>query len=479
MKNFVSTVLLVVACGAAIFLSLPAGRPANAQSEEVSELNRGQLQAMIAEAEAAFEADPENVDQRVALASLHYQAGHFEAAYDLVEPVFDSSPEATNLVVNLEYLFGHYDRAEALIRQVIENNPMNFEAQVIGHITLSKIYYHTNRFAQAQEAVDLIEQIRAMGGQLELSGLEELLTWMVSFNEPPYQIDWDGKTETVLPFVVTDPLPVIQVEINGTPIYAIIDTGGAPFILDTELAASLELETVASFMGSYGGGLESETGFARADSLTLGDITIDSVPIMTLPVAEMTATPDFPHTIQGILTTNVLEQFLGTIDYPSDQLILRPKTDEALDALRQQNAGKAVAEVPFYLAETHHMMAKGTLNGDNDMTFFVDLGLANEGAMSAPIQTLEHLAIPVPEMIFDENNRGGGGAYASGNFPIDVLGLGPLRQEDMLGEYGSMTPETYWEKGFIQDGLISHRFLRHYAWTIDFTNRVMIFATPE
>jgi hypothetical protein len=57
--------------------------------------------------------------------------------------------------------------------------------------------------------------------------------------------------------------------------------------------------------------------------------------------------------------------------------------------------------------------------------------------------------------------------------------LGTLRQEDLLGEYGSQAPESYWEKGFIQDGLISHQFLKHYAWTIDFTNRVMLFVEPE
>ncbi|MBN1284875.1 MAG: aspartyl protease family protein [Anaerolineae bacterium] len=479
MRNSVSIVLLVVAYSAAVFLLLSAGRLTDAQSEETPELNRGQLQAMVAEAEAAFEADPENIDRRVALATLHYQAGHFETARDLVAPVFESSLEATNLMVNLEYLFGHYDRAEELVRQVMANNPLDFEARIIGQIVLSKIYYHTNRFAQAQEALDLIEQVRAMGGKLELPGLEELLTWMHSFGEPPYQIDWGGKTETVLPFVMTDPLPVIQVEVNGTPIYAIIDTGGAAFILDTELAASLGVETAASLMGTYGGGLQGETGFAEIDSLTLGDVTISSVPTMTLPVAEMTATPDFPYTIQGILTTSILEQFLGTIDYPSSRLILRPKTGAALAALQQQNAGKTVAEVPFYLAETHYMMVKGTLNGDDDLTFFVDSGLVDEGAMSAPIQTLEYLGIPVPETVFSTDNRGGGGAYASGNFPIAVLGLGSLRQEGVLGEYGSMAPETYWEKGFIQDGLVSHRFLRRYAWTIDFTNRMMIFAVPE
>ena len=61
---------------------------------------------------------------------------------------------------------------------------------------------------------------------------------------------------------------------------------------------------------------------------------------------------------------------------------------------------------------------------------------------------------------------------------IDELALGSLSQEDLLGEYGTVTPDGYWNPaGFIQDGLISHNFLRQYdSWTMDFSEMVYYFA---
>ncbi|MCK6581372.1 MAG: aspartyl protease family protein [Anaerolineae bacterium] len=474
MKHLFPIGLLVALGIIGVILLFTVSRTLSAQT--TTTMNRGQLQEAIAQAETAFNAAPENLDQRVALATLHYQSGHFETAHDLIEPVYNTSLAATELMVKLEYLFGHYDRAEAITRQAMTDNPLNIEIQLAGQMMLTNIYYHTNRFAQIQDSINLIQQIRAAGGQLDLRGVEEWLTWLSSFSDSPYSVNWGTVEQTVLPFLATDPLPVVTVEVNGIAINAIIDTGGAAFILDTALAASLGLEISASMPQTYGGGLQADTGLTRIDSLTLGDITLHNVPVMTLGVTEATNGLQYGYPIQAIVSTNVLEQFLATIDYPSGRLILRPKTDAALDAVQQQNAGSVVTEVPFYLADVHQMMVKGTLNTEQDMTFFVDSGLAHAAAISAPIQTLEYLGIPIPETVLDEANRGGGGAFPSGSFSVDVLGIGSLQQENVLGEYGAMTPETYWANDFIQDGLISHNFLRRYAWTIDFTNRVMIFA---
>ena len=71
---------------------------------------------------------------------------------------------------------------------------------------------------------------------------------------------------------------------------------------------------------------------------------------------------------------------------------------------------------------------------------------------------------------------GGGGAWASAQFPIEEVGMGALRQSDKTGEYGALPPESYMRLGFVQDGLISHQFLREYAWTLDFDRMVMVFT---
>jgi hypothetical protein len=188
------------------------------------------------------------------------------------------------------------------------------------------------------------------------------------------------------------------------------------------------------------------------------------------------------YTLDGIITTGVLKQFLSTIDYRNGQLILRPRTEGGKQALEQELEGHAVSEVPFTLALTHMMMARGTLNDQENLTCFVDSGLADEegAGFIAPIQTLNYVDVPVPETSVDLDSVGGlgGNEFATGYFPIEELGLGSLAQKDLLGEYGTLTDDSYWNPaGFIQDGLISHNFLRQYSsWTLDFADMVYYFA---
>jgi hypothetical protein len=111
------------------------------------------------------------------------------------------------------------------------------------------------------------------------------------------------------------------------------------------------------------------------------------------------------------------------------------------------------------------------------LLFHVDSGLAGEPAFAAPRQTLEYVGIPVPEVeVRGDVIGGGGGGFATGTFSIAELGLGDLLQSDLVGSFGSLPPQSFMMHGFIQDGLISHNFLRAYSWTLDFDRMMMVFA---
>lgn len=208
---------------------------------------------------------------------------------------------------------------------------------------------------------------------------------MKSFGEEsPCQIEWNGTNETIVPFLMTDPLPLLPVEIPGEQIYALIDTGGDTFIRDSEIADSIGIQPISSFMGAFAGGTQAEVALAKADSIKIGNVTLMSVPIMLLPTQGLSEEPiDGQYTISGILGTKVLQQFLSSIDYVNGQLILREKSEESKLAFQNEIEGKTVTEVPFCLASTYFMMAKGTLNDKDELTFFVDSCLASQADCSA------------------------------------------------------------------------------------------------
>jgi hypothetical protein len=65
-----------------------------------------------------------------------------------------------------------------------------------------------------------------------------------------------------------------------------------------------------------------------------------------------------------------------------------------------------------------------------------------------------------------------------GRFPVRSVGLGPLVQHDASGLYG-VFPEAWSEvAGISLHGILSHGFLRHYSWTLDFERMTMSFAPP-
>jgi hypothetical protein len=430
--------------------------------------SRSELMEMVKAAEAAHAASPGDADARLEYARLTYQSGDFVGALDLLEPlVATSRSEGTEptvdtllLAARIKYLLGRYGEAEELLHRVLAIEPGNPSA-------LSKlvfVYYQTNQYDKCRTL-----PADAMGG-MKLPHLD----LMLAFEDEPYRAVWEEGDAATVPFLVTDPLPVIEVEVDGRKVTALVDTGGDCFILDPGIASELGIEVVASMMGMFAGGMEAEVGFARAKTLRLGGVTLHSVPISVLPTGGMEIGG---HRLEGIVGTGVLKQFLSTLDYPNDRLVLRSPSGRSAAEFAPGPGGSVLDEVPFYLQSTHFLMARGSLNGVDGLTFHVDSGLAGTAAFGAPRQTLEYVGIPVPQVeAHPENVGGGGGGFATGTFEIAELGLGELRQANLVGSFGGLPPQSFMMLGFIQDGLISHNFLSQYAWTLDFERMVMVFT---
>jgi hypothetical protein len=423
---------------------------------------RAQLTEWLDAAREERSANPEDVDAAMRLARLTYEAGDFDGAWGLLNGLVagsDPDVKALMLAARTEYLLGHYDRAEELLGRVLANEPDDSSALRL----LALVYYQTNRYDKCRALPLVAENVRFP--HLDL---------MLAFDDQPYRAEWQTGDETEVPFLATDPLPVVEVVVNGRRVTALIDTGGDTFVLDPGVAEELGIEIVASMTGMFAGGMEAEVGLARAKSLRLGGVTLRSVPIAVLPTASMELGG---HRLEGIVGTQVLKQFVSTLDYPNGRLVLRDPGGETAAAFREGHAERVLDEVPFYLDSTHFLLAHGSLNGFDGLLFHVDSGLAGEPAFAAPRQTLEYVGIPVPEVeVRGDVIGGGGGGFATGTFSIAELGLGDLLQSDLVGSFGSLPPQSFMMHGFIQDGLISHNFLRAYSWTLDFDRMMMVFA---
>jgi hypothetical protein len=454
----------------AIILAV-VGVAAVSRAAEQKTRTRDDVLAALAVAEQTLAAQPDNAPARQQLARLLYESGDFWRAAEVIQPALSLasvSPEAILLAAELEYLLGHYAQAESLYRDLLAHAQADSQSRVKAKVALGFIYYQTNRFDRFKEL--------EFGQGVEFPGDKVIR----SFERPPYGLTWHGEERlSELPFLMTDPLPVMTVEYDARPVHVLFDTGADMCILDSELAEKFGIKEESWTVGAFGGGKLGKMGYGKLRSVKVGNVSLADVPIWIMPTQRFSAAfADGEYPIGGIIGTALVRQFLATLDYEHGKLVLRERSARARDELRKQLDDRIAAEVPFVLTSTHWMMARGSLNGRDGLTFFVDSGLAADAAFAAPPQTLRYVGIPEPvKKLAPGAIGGGGGAWASGEFAIQALGLGPLRQQQLKGEFGSMAAGTYWQNGFIQDGLISHGFLRKYdSWTIDFDAMTYLFA---
>jgi len=119
------------------------------------------------------------------------------------------------------------------------------------------------------------------------------------------------------------------------------------------------------------------------------------------------------------------------------------------------------------MAGDHYMVAWGTINKSQPMLLLVDTGLAGAG-FTCPESTLKEAGIQLREGLADEG-IGGGGKVKAVPFVVEELTFGSAREHNVQGVYAGVFPfENAF--GFRVGGLISHRFFRPYALTLDFTS---------
>lgn len=447
----------------------PAAQPAPAGDTRT----RADVLRELAGAERAHRQRPSDAAATLAYGKLLLQAGEFWTARDLMAPLAqkaDASDEILDLGARLEQLTGRYDAALALYDRLIAARAGKGSAQVMAMVGKMFVHYQRDDFA-GMAALPFPAGVELPNVKLAkaFEGRE------------PYRPEWhDEARVTEVPFAALDPLPQFPIEVNGVPLRMIYDTGGDILILDDEVAAALGVTSVASAMGTFGGGLQSQIGFGKVDRVKIGGVTLHDVPVMILAAKRFTFDQRFP--VAGVFGTALTRQFLSTLDYRNQKLVLWERTPANAAKVRRELGDRLAAEIPFATYGTHVMYAKGSLDGKDGLTYFIDSGLASDALFTAPRQTLEYAGIPIPETKIDEKGVGGGGGrFATGPFAIRSLSLGPLRQTDATGSYGARAPESYWggSRGFIEDGLISHRFLKRYgSWTLDFDSMTYLFEKP-
>ncbi len=423
--------------------------------------HRGDVENELGPIEEVFRSAPDNNNSR-AYADILFKLGNIWQADDVIAPLATASSsnlDDLQLGARISLMMSDYDRAEMLFERLRDLADADSEAYVAAIQGLVMVYYQTNQYHKTR--------------MIELDGDERrstLLTFMQRFEGEPYQIEWATSERVAhLPiindFTVPGALPLMKLEINGHPVEFILDTGGDRLYIDESVAERVGIRNIAERRSRYAytGGESVNEPLGVAETVTMGEVTLNNVPVVVAKWKAMGPTSD------GVVTTQVLKQFLSTVDYENKRITFREKSDASLAQLLDSFGDDRPHQMPFFMSATHLMYTKGSLNGHEGMNMFMDSGLASSMPLVILDETVEFLGLA-------KNDIPGTNYYWS---PVNSHGIGSLLRGagQALGNV-LVEENSYWRQGFIFDALISHQYLRHLgSWTIDFDS--MTYYFPE
>jgi Aspartyl protease/Tetratricopeptide repeat len=411
---------------------------------------------------ATGEATPKPNQSEIDSADRLFQGGKFAEAGKLYSQIVAKNPKNYSAALQLgriALLSNRLDDAQKWLEKAITLKPADTDAKVM----LAEVFYRRDDFQKAAAALNgvdvasnklIIEQYPC----LNVAKLESFK------GQTPYELHGNG-TSTRLKFVRTDPLPVVNVRVNGgDEVTFFIDTGGSEVALDTEFAKKLGVPQFSSVQGTFSGGQHAEVQLGRIESLTVGDWTVKNVPTAMLPLRQLSEGLGVKQ-INGIIGTTLFYHFLATMDYPHGELVLRRKDAKSLEEFKK-SSDKRVA-VPIWMASDHFMVGWGRVETLPPSLLFVDTGLVGAGVKLAE-SVIKEAGIKLEENKAAEG-AGGGGTLKIVPYTVHQLSFGDIKEENVPGLYDGPFP---WENmfGFHLAGMVGHDFFKPYAVTFDFQN---------
>ena len=418
---------------------------------------------IIATGSFSGQATPQPRQSEIDSADQLFQAGKFAEAGKLYSQIVTQNPKdysATLQLGRIALVSNRLDDAQKWLAKAIALQPGNADAKVM----LAEVFYRRDDFQKAAAALNGVD---VSSNKLIIEQYPTLnVAKLESFKgQTPYELHGTG-TSTRVKFVKTDPLPVVNVRVNGgDEVTFFIDTGGSEVALDTEFAKELGVPQFGAVQGTFSGGQHAEVQLGRIESLTVGDWTVKNVPTAMLPLRQLSEGLGVKQ-INGIIGTTLFYHFLATMDYPRGELVLRRKDAKSLEEFTAKSSGKRVV-VPIWMASDHFMVGWGRVETLPPSLLFVDTGLVGAGAKLAE-SVIKEAGIKLDESKATEG-AGGGGTLKIVPYTVRQLSFGDVKEENVPGLYDGPFP---WENsfGFHLAGMVGHDFFKPYAVTFDFQN---------
>jgi len=207
---------------------------------------------------------------------------------------------------------GRFDEARRHLREALDLGPTRDIYAAVAW-DLSQVEYLTNNFATS---LDWAETARDHGLAIKQWHLDYLTSLATT---PVYS--FRGTVSDEVPMRVGRPdVPRIDITVNGTSnLSAVIDSGAVLSIISKRVADALPIKQLGKVQGTFYGllGEPINVEFGLLETLEIGAITIDNVPVAIMPDSNMKffVSDRREFRMDFLLGANLLKEFRTELDF--------------------------------------------------------------------------------------------------------------------------------------------------------------------
>jgi predicted aspartyl protease/Flp pilus assembly protein TadD len=302
-----------------------------------------------------------------------------------------------------------------------------------------------------------------------------------------------GKETTTVKFDLLRYRPFINVMINGKgPLRFVVDTGASLSVLSDDAAARLGIKPVArgGKARAVGGNGSFPIVYGVLDSMAIGDVKIEAIPVYIRTVHNSDDTPAAERA-DGYIGLSMLSNYLVTLDYQKRELTLDRRFEQA--AANQPPAPNAAqpaaptdtsvianvvgTEVPIRSTSGGLASAETLLPRlDRPLNFIVDTGATTTVISKAAVQRHQLEDLKLKGETYRVIGAAGieEGAEALGLSNLTVSGLRKNNARALILDLGAVNETS----GFEQHGILGGDYLSNFLVKIDL-RRYSMKLTPQ
>jgi hypothetical protein len=394
---------------------------------------------------------PGSIERGSDLASMVRKADYVRAVEQA--SLVDSKPRRNaNELLTLgtaEMAAGRFDDARRHLRFALDQEPFR-TTYADAAWALSQLEYLRNNFEASLEWAHVAADHGLVVRKWHLDFLEALK------NVDAYR--FSGPVVERVPLRIGRPdVPRVEATVNRTKqVIAIVDSGAVMSIVSRKFATSVPIRKLGTFEGTFAGllGEPIQVEFGMIDSLQIGKMIIENVPVAIMPDEKMKfiVTGKNEFSIEFLLGAHLLKETRIELDFRHNQATFTHLTSADRKAAPDQN-----------LFWDHFRPAvRGVINRRGWFVFVLDTGSEVTFLNSAQINSLP---VQLFTKVHNATLQGLGGAKKHGDKVEDVeIGLdrwaGTFRTIPMY-DAGPLEHDR-------TSGIVGENYLKNFIVTIDF-----------